>query len=248
VRTASVGTRLLIGYLAALAVTECLMAVSVPVAAAGYALLALALCLALPLVAQDRTAALVPILVTIAVVRLIVVATPGGGVTPAVRLGAVAVPTFVAVLLAGRGHPREWRFIPAGRAGWGIQAAVVLVGLPLAAVVRLLAPSLAPSRTQLPLLAAVTLLVLAVVPDELLFRWLLVPAATGVAGAAGVPLSAAVYAATFAGYLAAAPVAVAFTVGLVLSWLRARTGAAIGVVGARIVLVLVIYLVFPPAV
>lgn len=131
--------------------------------------------------------------------------------------------------------------------GVGVQAAVVLVGLPLAALVRLLAPSLGPARAQLPLLAAISLLVLAVIPDELLFRWLLVPAATGAAGGAGVPLSAAAYAATFAGYLGPAPVAVAVTVGFVLSWLRARTGATIGVVGARIALVLVIYLVLPPA-
>ena len=128
--------------------------------------------------------------------------------------------------------------------GVGVQAAVVLVGLPLAALVRLLAPSLGPARAQLPLLAAISLLVLAVIPDELLFRWLLVP---GAAGGAGVPLSAAAHAATFAGYLGPAPVAVAVTVGFVLSWLRARTGATIGVVGARIALVLVIYLVLPPA-
>jgi membrane protease YdiL (CAAX protease family) len=230
---------------AALAAVEFLLTASVPAAAVGYGLLALALCLAQPLVADEHGAALLPVLLAIPVLRLITLAAPGAEVTPPVRLAVLAVPAAVAVALAARDRPADWRLLRCGPGGWRIQAAIALVAVPLAVPLYLLAPSTAAPPGHLPLLVAVALLVLAVIPDEVLFRGLLVPAIAGVAGRLGVPLAAAAYAATFLGYGALSVLVAAYGLGLVLAWLRQRTGSALGVLGARILLILLIYLVLP---
>ncbi|HZN19515.1 MAG TPA: CPBP family intramembrane glutamic endopeptidase [Micromonosporaceae bacterium] len=241
---------LLVGYLCALALSEWLLTVSVPAAAACFGLLASTVCLALPLLPgdrdpDDRGAALPLVLAAVPVVRLITVAAPTADLAPLARLVVLAAFTLVAVCVAARGSPPQWRLLRPGPHGWAAQATLPLVAAPLALLVYPLAPPAAQLRDTAPALVLGVGLALAVVPEELLFRGLLVPAATGVAGPAGVPLAAAAYAATFIGYGSARMVLAALVVGWVLGWYRQRTGSALGVVGARVLLVLLVYLVVP---
>ncbi|HET8657800.1 MAG TPA: CPBP family glutamic-type intramembrane protease [Micromonosporaceae bacterium] len=241
---------LLVGYLCALALAEWLLTVSVPVAAACFGLLASAVCLALPLMPGDRDpggrgAALLLVLAAVPVVRLITVAAPTADLAPLARLVVLAGFTLVAVVVAARGSPPQWRLLRPGPHGWAAQATLPLVAAPLALLVYPLAPPAAQLRDTVPTLLLAAGLALAVVPEELLFRGLFVPAATGVAGTAGVPLAAAAYAATFIGYGSAQMIVAALAVGWVLGWYRQRTGSALGVVGARVLLVLLVYLVLP---
>jgi hypothetical protein len=232
---------LLIGYVAILAAAELLMTISVPAAACGFALLAVAVCLASPMVSAERGAALVRVLLAIPLVRLLTVAAPGADVVPAVRLAVLAVPTALAVVLAARDLPVGWRVRRCGPSRWRAQAAVALVAVPLSVPVYLLVPPVPAASGSLPTAALVALLTLSVVPDEILFRGLLVPALSGVAARAAVPMAGAVYAATFVGYASAPVLVAACGVGFTLAWLRYRTGSMLGVVGARILLVWLVY-------
>ena len=232
---------LLVAYTAALAAAELLLTVSVPVAAIAFALLVVALRFVVP-APVDSDAAVLSVLVAVPVVRLITIAAPGAELPSAVRLGALAVPILLTVLLAARDRPPDWRLVRPGPGGWRVQGLVALAGVPLAIPVYLLARPAVADPGGLPPLIVVALLVVAVIPDELLFRGLLVPAFAVVASRTAVPVAAGVYAATFLGYasvgFSSVPViATAYGVGLALSWLRWRTGSAIGVIGARVILV-----------
>ena len=237
---------LLVGYLVGLAVPEFLLTVSVPLAACGYGLLALAGCVALPFTADKRSQALLPVLTAIPVVRLIVVTAPTADFAPIPRLGLLAVPTLIVIALAARACPPVRDLFQVGPRGWPAQLAVVFTAVPLAPLVYLLMPPAPHARGDLPVIAAGALLALAVVPDEVLFRGMFQPAATAVAGGSvGLALSALMYATTFIAYGDARAMVAALAVGLALGWCRQRTGSVIGVVGARVVLVLLVYLALP---
>jgi len=240
------GLPLLVGYLTTLAFLEWLLSVSVPLATGGFGLLALAGCVALPFTADERSQALLPVMTAIPVVRLIVVAAPTADFAPIPRLGLLALPTLIVVVLATRARHSVGQLFRLGPSGWATQLAVVLVAVPLAATVYLLMPVTPGARGHLPVIAAGIVLALAVVPDELLFRGLLQPAIAAAAGQrAGLYLSAMMYAATFIAYTSMGAVTAALAVGLALGWCRQRTGTVVGVVGARVVLVVLVYLVFP---
>jgi hypothetical protein len=236
-RAAVTRVRVLLGYVAALAVAEALLAVSVPAAAIGLGLVALVLLHPLGVDPDGPSAHLVPVLLAVPVVRLVLIGAPGADVPPALRAAALAVPVAVAVALAGAGRPAEWRLWRPGPSGWWAQARVALVGLPLGLVAAVLAPSTVASGAGLPPGVVAALLVVAVVPDELLHRGLFVPATVSAVGRVGVPLAAAVSASAFVGH-GPLPLLAAFVTGLSLAWLRQRTGSAVGVVAARVVLVL----------
>jgi membrane protease YdiL (CAAX protease family) len=262
----TVAVSLLVAYLGALALAEWVLTASVPAAAGCFGLLAIAACFAPFLdpfyppaspgaaAQQRRGAALLPVLVAMPVARLIVLATPTADIGPLSRLGLLAVPTMVAVMLAARACPPDWRLLrpsrtgpaPGGwRGGWPAQAAIPLVALPLGLAVYWLAPPTPPLGGHTPVVIAGAVLALAVIPDELLFRGLLVRALVDITPRAAVPLAAAAYAGTFIAYGSARVVAAAFVVGFVLGWLRRRTDCAIGVLGARVLLVWLVYLVLP---
>jgi uncharacterized protein len=233
--------RRLLVYTVALAAAELLLTISVPVAAIAFAVLVVVLRFALPAPAGPD-AAVLPVLVAIPVVRLVTLAAPGAGVPPPVRLAALALPILLAVLLAARDRPPEWRLVRPGPGGWRVQCLVALAGVPLAVPVYLLAGPAVADPGGLPRLVALALLAVAVIPDELLFRGLLVPSFAAVAPGVAVPLAAAVYAATYLGYASVPVVATAYGIGLALGWLRWRTGSAVGVTAARVVLVGLVFL------
>lgn len=236
--------RVLAGYVAVLAAAELLVAISVPGAAVTFALLALGVCAARRLVRDERAGVLLPVLVAVPTIRLLSLAAPGADLAPAVRLAVLAVPTAVAVALAARGRPAGWGLLERGVGGWRVQAAIGLVAVPLSLPVYLLVPAPVEGVGLSPLVV-VMLLAVAVVPDEVLYRGLVVPAMAEVAGRAAVPLAAATYAAAFAGYASVPVLAVAYGVGYPLAWLRHRTGSAVGVVAARILLVALVFAVLP---
>jgi hypothetical protein len=100
--------RVFVVFVTALGVLEWLVTLSVPGAAAGFGSLALALCL-ISRVADEPTAAILPVLVALPVVRLATVALlPPGGASPT-RLGVVAVPAMVTVAAAVRAYRRSRR-------------------------------------------------------------------------------------------------------------------------------------------
>jgi hypothetical protein len=243
-RAATLTLRRLLLYTAALAAAELLLAVSVPMAAIAFALLVVVLRFALP-VHDGPDAAVFPVLVAIPVARLVTVAVPGAELSSPIRLAALAVPVLLAVLLAARDRPPDWRLLRPGSGGWRVQGLVALAGVPLAVPVVLLAGPAVADPGGLPRLVAAALLVVAVVPDELLFRGLVVPAFAAVAPRAAVPVAAAVYAATFLGYASVPVVAAAYGTGLALAWLRWRTGSTVGVIAARAVLVGLVSLAAP---
>jgi membrane protease YdiL (CAAX protease family) len=236
--------RALGAYLGGLILGEWLLTVSVPAAAWCFGLLALAVCLG-ALTPLDRPgAALLPVLAALPVVRLSMVAMPAAGLTPLSRAAAVAVPTLVAVVAIAWLRPRRPRAPRRGPRWWWTQAAVSTVALPLAPLVYVLAPQ-PPDRGDLPAVAAAVLLAFAVIPEELLYRGLLVPALAGVLHRRAVLVAAVAYAATFLAYGSPAAVAAAFGVAYPLGWLRQRTGSAVGVVVARVGLVLLVAFALP---
>jgi hypothetical protein len=236
---------LLVAYLGALGLAEWVLMVSVPVAAGCFGLLAVGACFSLFLPLDRRGAALLPVLLAMPVTRLIVLATPTAGVTPLNRLGLLAGLTMVAVTLAASACPRDWRLLRPWPGGWPAQAAIPLVALPLGPLVYWLAPPTPPLGGHTPVVIAGAVLALAVIPDELLFRGLLVRALGSVAPRSAVPLAAAAYACTFIAYGSPRVLAAAFVVGFALGWLRRRTDCAIGVLGARVLLVWLVYLMLP---
>ena len=95
------------------------------------------------------------------------------------------------------------------------------------------------------MVAAAALVIFAALPEELLYRGLLVPAATAVVGLWGIPFASATYALAFVTGGSIATVLLAFLLGVVLGWCRWLTGSAIGVIGAHGLLNVIVYLVLP---
>jgi membrane protease YdiL (CAAX protease family) len=243
------GTSLLLTYLAAVAASELLwqpLGISVLATAACNGLLALLLCLGLRATTDARTAALLPPLVAISVVRLITLAALPANVHPLQRLVVVGGPALVAAGASARLRSPEWRLLRPRRGGWSGQALVTLGGIPLALLVWLLAPP----TVQLPagastVVAGTVLVLFAALPDELLYRGLLVPASVGVAGGWGLPLASLAYALAYLPGGSAWTVLLAFLVSMVLGWCRQRTGSVVGVVAAHGLLNVLVYLMLP---
>jgi membrane protease YdiL (CAAX protease family) len=239
----------LVTYLGMLAGAELgwsLRGVSVPGSAVCFGLLALLPCLALRATADVRVAALLPPLVAIAVVRLVTVAALPADVGPLTRLVVVGVPALVTVAVAARHIPPQWRLFRPHTGGWPGQVLVALAGVPAGRLVWTLAPpTVRPGAGVSVVVAAAVLVVFAALPDELLYRGLLVPAAAGVAGRWALPLSSVAYAMAYLPGGSVRPVALAFLLGMALGWCRQRTGSVVGVVAAHGLLNVVVYLALP---
>jgi membrane protease YdiL (CAAX protease family) len=241
------GMSLLGAYLAVVAVSELAwrpLGVSVLASAACHGLLALLLCLGQRAGIDARTAALLPPLIAISVVRLITFAALPSAVRPVMRLVVVGGPALVAAALAGRLRSPEWSLLRPRRGGWPGQIMVALLGVPLAVLAWALAPPTVRVGAGTPTLVAATVLVVfAALPDELLYRGLLVPAGVGVAGGWGLPLSSLAYALAYLPGGSTRTVVLAFLVGTVLGWCRQWTGSVVGVVAAHGLLNILLYLV-----
>ena len=236
-------------YLIALAAVDLVgssPAISVPVAVMSHGLLALLLCVALRMVAGQGIAVLVPPLVAISVVRLVTLGALPGDVSPLTRLVVVGVPALVAVAMAARQRSPEWRLLRPHTGGWPGQLLVGLVGIPSALAVWKIAPPAVEVRGGAsPLVAAAVLVIFAALPEELLYRGLLVPAAAAVVGAWGIPFASATYALAYVSGGSIATVLLAFLLGMVLGWCRWLTGSVVGVIGAHGLLNVIVYLVLP---
>jgi membrane protease YdiL (CAAX protease family) len=242
------GTSLLLAYLGAVAVSELAwrpLSISVLASAAGHGLLALLLCLGLRVTADARTAALLPPLVAISTVRLITFAALPVLGHPLLRLVVVGVPALVAVAMSARLRSPGWRLLRPRRGGWRGQLLVTLLGIPLALLVWVLAPPAGQVATGVSTVVAAAVLVFAALPDELLYRGLLVPASVGVAGGWGLPLSSLVYALAYLPGGSLRTVLLAFLLGMALGWCRQRTGSVIGVVAAHGLVNVLVYLTLP---
>jgi membrane protease YdiL (CAAX protease family) len=239
---------MLLAYLSALAAIELAGSspgISVPVAAAGHGLLALLLCVALRRVAGLGIAVLLPPLVAVSVVRLITLALPGH-VSPLMRLVLGGMPALVAIAMAVRQRSPAWWLLRPHTGGWAGQLLVAAVGIPSALVVWAIAPPAVQVRGDASTVIAATVLVIfAALPEELLYRGLLVPAAAGVVGGWGVPFGAAVYALAFLNGGSTRTVLLAFLLGVVLGWCRQLTGSVVGVIGAHSLLNVIVFLVLP---
>jgi membrane protease YdiL (CAAX protease family) len=246
------GAALLAAFLAVLAVTELgwsLLAVPAPAAAAGYGVAALLapLCLTLRPAADARVAALLPPLAAISVVRLVTVVALPAQVHPSTRLLVVGVPALVAVALAARQRPPHWRLLRPHTGGWWGQALVALVGALAGRLVWGLAPPTVPVGAGVSTALAATVVMLAALPDELLYRGLLIPAAADVVGRWSVPLAAAAYAMAYLPGGSDRQLLAALLLGLGLGWCRRRTGSVVGAVAAHGLLNLVVYVLLPLA-
>jgi membrane protease YdiL (CAAX protease family) len=240
---------MLLAYLIALATVDLVGSsprISVPVAVTSHGLLALLLCVALRMVAGQGIAVLVPPLIAISVVRLVTIGALPGDVSPLTRLVVVGVPALVAVAIAARQRSPEWRLLRPNTGGWPGQLLVGLIGIPSALVVWAIAPPAVQVRGEAATMVTATVLVLfAALPEELLYRGLLVPAAAAVVGPWGIPFASATYALAFVTGGSIATVLLAFLVGIVLGWCRWLTGSVVGVIGAHSLLNVIVYLVLP---
>lgn len=95
------------------------------------------------------------------------------------------------------------------------------------------------------MMTAAVLVIFAALPEELLYRGLLVPAAADVVGGWGVPFAAAVYALAFLNGGSIRTVLLAFLLGMVLGWCRQLTGSVVGVIGAHSLVNIIVFLVLP---
>jgi hypothetical protein len=165
--------------------------------------------------------------VAVSVVRLISLAALPTDVQPLLRVVIVGAPALVAVAISTRLRLPEWRLVRPRSGGWYGQVLIGLLGAPLALLAWLVAPATAQEvAIGIPTMVAATILVgLAALPDELLFRGLLVSASVGVAGRWGIPLSSVAYALMYLPGGSAQTVLLAFLVGLALGWCRWRTGS-----------------------
>jgi membrane protease YdiL (CAAX protease family) len=240
---------MLLAYLIALATVDLVgssPAISVPVAVTIHGLLALLLCVALRLVAGQSIAVLIPPLIAISVVRLLTLGALPGDVSPLTRLVVVGVPALVAVAMAARQRSPEWRLLRPHTGGWPAQLLVGLIGIPSALVVWAIAPPAVEVRGGTSTIVAATVLVVfAALPEELLYRGLLVPAAAAVVGPWGIPFASATYALAYLSGGSIATVLLAFLLGVVLGWCRWFTGSVVGVIGAHSLLNVIVYLVLP---
>jgi membrane protease YdiL (CAAX protease family) len=240
---------LLLGYFSTLAVIELAGSspmVSVPVAAASHGLLALLLCLALRVTRDQRIAVLLPPLVAVSVVRLVTLAALPGDVSPLLRLVVVGLPALVAIAIAARQRSPAWSLFRPHTGGWPGQLLVALVGIPSALFVWAIAPPAVQVRGDAStMMAAVVLVIFAALPEELLYRGLLVPAAADVVGGWGVPFAAAVYALAFLNGGSIRTVLLAFLLGVVLGWCRQLTGSVVGVIAAHGLLNVIVFLLLP---
>jgi membrane protease YdiL (CAAX protease family) len=240
---------MLLAYLVVLTAVDLLAsspATSVPVAVTSHGLLALLLCVVLRLVADQDIAVLVPPLVAISVVRLVTLGALPGDVSPLTRLVVVGVPALVAVAMAARQRSPEWRMLRPQIGGWQGQLLVGLIGIPSAVLVWAIAPpAVEPRGRASTIVAAAVLVLFAALPEELLYRGLLVPAAAAVVGPWGIAFASATYALAYVSSGSIAIVLLAFLLGIVLGWCRWFTGSVVGVVGAHSLLNLIVYLVLP---
>jgi membrane protease YdiL (CAAX protease family) len=239
---------MLLAYLIALATVDLVgsRGISVPVAVTSHGLLALLLCVALRMVAGQGIAVLVPPLIAISVVRLVTIGALPGDVSPLTRLVVVGAPALVAVAMAARQRSPEWRLLRPHTGGWPGQLLVGLIGIPSALAVWAIAPPAVEVRGGTSTIVAATVLVLfAALPEELLYRGLLVPAAASVVGPWGIPFASITYALAYMTGGSIATVLLAFVLGVVLGWCRWLTGSVVGVIGAHSLLNLIVYLVLP---
>jgi membrane protease YdiL (CAAX protease family) len=221
------------------------LSIAVLASAACHGVLALLLCLAPRLTADARTLALLPPLVAISTIRLIAFAALPADVHPLLRLVVVGVPALVAVAMSARLRLPEWPLLRPHKGGWRGQALVTLLGIPLAVLVWVLAPPGVQVATGASTVVAAVVLVFAALPDELLYRGLLVPAAVGVAGGWGLPLSSVAYALAYLPGGSPRTVLLAFGLGMVLGWCRQRTGSVVGVIAAHGLVNVLVYLTLP---
>jgi len=204
------------------------------------------LCLALRPAADVRVAALLPPLAAVFMVRLVTVVALPAEVHPSTRLVVVGVPALVAVALAARQKPHHWRLLRPHTGGWRGQVLVALGGILAGRIVWGLAPPTVDAGAGVStLVAATALIVFAALPDELLYRGLLVPAAADVVGRWALPLSSAAYATAYLPGGSATQVLLAFLLGMALGWCRRQTGSVLGVVAAHGLLNVVVYLLLP---
>jgi membrane protease YdiL (CAAX protease family) len=247
--TAGRTAAMLLAYLVALAAVDLVASsprISVPAAVTSHGLLALLLCVALRMVAGQGIAVLVPPLIAISVVRLVTLGALPGDVSPLTRLVVVGISALVAVVMAARQRSPDWRLLRPHTGGWPGQLLVGLAGIPLALVVWAVAPPAIQVGGGTSAIVAATVLVLfAALPEELLYRGLLVPAATAVVGPWGIPFASMTYALAFVAGGSIATVLLAFLLGIVLGWCRWLTGSVVGVIGAHGLLNVLVYLVLP---
>jgi membrane protease YdiL (CAAX protease family) len=240
---------MLLAYLSALTAIELAGSwplVSVPVAAASHGVLALLVCVALRLLPGQGVAVLLPPLVATSVVRLVTLAALPGNVTPLARLMVVGVPALVAIAIAARLRAPGWRFLPPHTGGWPGQLLVTLVGIPLALILWAIAPPAVELAANTPaVVAATALIIFAALPEEMLYRGLLVPAASAAVGPWGVLLASVGYAVAYIPSGSTTTLGFAFLLGMVLGWCRQRTGSVVGVIGAHSVLNVMVYLLLP---
>jgi uncharacterized protein len=198
--------------------------------------------------ATARSRGLVAALALASLSRLLVVAIPLAGLPWATYVAVVGALLLVTILLTLRLPHVDWRKLGLRPQSWKRQGLIGLSGAPLSlASFGLLHPHpvLRGGSVAAFVAAALSLTVFSALPEELLFRGLLVPAARESLGRAGPVAAAAVFTGAYVGTRAVPFLALAALTGLYFGWCYERTGSLAGVVAAHCLLNIGTFLILP---
>lgn len=186
-----------------------------------------------------------PALLVIALVQLLNVAVPFGGVSIGTRCLLVGGPTLVAAGLAARAARMSLRSFRLNRP-W-TQMLIAATGVPLSLLAYVI---LSPRRPMFgsaaaEIAAASSLVVFSALPEEFIYRVLLLDSATSVWGSRSPWLASAVFAAAYAGTRSIPFVVFAGVVGGAFSLCYLRTRCILGPVLAHGIISVGTFLIWP---
>jgi membrane protease YdiL (CAAX protease family) len=195
-----------------------------------------------------RSRSLVAVLAIASLSRLVAVAMPLTHAPLAQRVALVGTPLLLAIVLI-RGLPDvDWRNVRLRPRSWALQGLIGLSGAPLGfASFRLLRPDLGLSGGSATafLGAGLSLSAFSALPEELLFRGLLVPAARQSFGRAGPVAATAVFTSAYIGTRALPFLALVTLTSVFFGWCYERTSSLVGVVVAHCLINVSTFLIVP---
>jgi len=235
-------------YLTAIVVAEMITASrSVEIGVAAH----LILLITLPIHAMFAAPAARPLLIALILaplIRIVSLAMPTAGLSPANQYLLTSLPVVAAVLASMRVIGLSRREIGLRFQQWPLQLAIGLLGLPIGGLLFAImrpAPIIPELNWQSALLPVLVFLVLVGFVEETIFRGILQTLGQRTLGEWGLVYVSGVFAALHIGYLSPPHAGLMFMVGLVFGWLAARTRSIVGVAVAHGLTNIVLYLIFP---
>jgi membrane protease YdiL (CAAX protease family) len=244
------------GYTAALAGAEAALAFAGPIeGAAAYAAI-LAVLLTHSFISErgatgsssDSASMLLPALALVPLLRILSLTMPVRELPDVYWYAVTGAPLLVALGLLARAQGGEWARSVVPLAWSPAQALIAMLGVPLSLQAYLiLRPDPVVEHARLgPIFGACLILfAFAAVPEELLFRGVLLRVLSDVFGTLGVLLASALFTIVYIGSLSVAYVVFSGAVGLLFCWCVRSTSSLVGVTLAHTLLLVGLLVVWP---